>query len=116
MPRGAGAGREREHEKLKRDFKNEGRYRRREDEVASRIVNKQRRSLLKQNQNMQKIAMKNRPAPACRSTSTTSCPSAKSAKNSNHYQRRTCEHSKNYEEKHKNRTTLIAQYDRALVN
>ncbi|MGI9047402.1 MAG: hypothetical protein ACR2FI_11590 [Burkholderiales bacterium] len=23
---------------------------------------------------------------------------------------------KNYEEKHKNRTTLIAQYDRALVN
>ncbi len=43
MPRGASPKREREYEKLKGKFKKEGRYRGREKEVASRIVNKQRR-------------------------------------------------------------------------
>lgn len=42
MPAGASAKREREYEKLKKEFKTEGRYRGREEEVASRIVNKQR--------------------------------------------------------------------------
>ena len=42
MPAGASPKREREYEKLKKEFKKEGRYRGREDEVASRIVNKQR--------------------------------------------------------------------------
>jgi len=42
MPAGASAKREREYEKLKREFKQEGRYKGREKEVASRIVNKQR--------------------------------------------------------------------------
>lgn len=42
MPRGASAKREREYEHLKADFKKEGRYKGREEEVASRIVNKQR--------------------------------------------------------------------------
>lgn len=42
MPRGANPKREREYEKLKTEFKREGRYRGREEEVASRIVNKQR--------------------------------------------------------------------------
>lgn len=42
MPAGASARREREYEKLKREFKREGRYKGREEEVASRIVNKQR--------------------------------------------------------------------------
>ena len=42
IPRGASPKREREYEKLNRDFKKEGRYKGREKEVAARIVNKQR--------------------------------------------------------------------------
>jgi hypothetical protein len=42
MPRGASPKREREYRKLKHEFKQSGRYKGREEEVASRIVNKQR--------------------------------------------------------------------------
>jgi hypothetical protein len=42
MPRGASPKREREYDELKHRFKQEGRYRGREEEVAARIVNKQR--------------------------------------------------------------------------
>ncbi|MTV37186.1 hypothetical protein [Duganella radicis] len=42
MPRGASPKREREYQKLERKFKKEGRYAGREEEVAARIVNKQR--------------------------------------------------------------------------
>jgi hypothetical protein len=42
MPRGASPKREREYEKLKEEFKEEHRYQGREEEVAARIVNKQR--------------------------------------------------------------------------
>jgi len=42
MPAGAGQKREREYKELKKEFKQEGRYKGREEEVASRIVNKQR--------------------------------------------------------------------------
>lgn len=43
MPRGASPKREREYKELKHRFKEEHRYPGREEEVASRIVNKQRR-------------------------------------------------------------------------
>lgn len=43
MPAGASAKREREYAKLQRQFKKEHRYPGREEEVAARIVNKQRR-------------------------------------------------------------------------
>ena len=43
MPRGASPKREHEYRELKHRFKEEGRYKGREEEVASRIVNKQRR-------------------------------------------------------------------------
>lgn len=43
MPRGSGPKREREYEELKHKFKKNHRYRGREEEVAARIVNKQRR-------------------------------------------------------------------------
>lgn len=42
MPRGASPKREREYNELKDKFEGEGRYKGREEEVASRIVNKQR--------------------------------------------------------------------------
>jgi hypothetical protein len=43
MPRGASPKREHEYQELKQKFKKEGRYKGRETEVASRIVNKQRK-------------------------------------------------------------------------
>jgi hypothetical protein len=43
MPVGASPKREREYKKLVRNFKNENRYSGREEEVAARIVNKQRK-------------------------------------------------------------------------
>lgn len=42
MPAGASPKREREYEELKAQFEKEGRYPGREEEVAARIVNKQR--------------------------------------------------------------------------
>lgn len=45
MPRGSSRKREREYEALKGEFKREGRYAGREEEVAARIVNKQRSEL-----------------------------------------------------------------------
>lgn len=42
MPAGASPKREREYKKLERQFKKEHRYAGREEEVAARIVNKQR--------------------------------------------------------------------------
>jgi hypothetical protein len=42
MPRGANPKREHEYEELKEKFKESGRYKGRETEVAARIVNKQR--------------------------------------------------------------------------
>lgn len=43
MPAGASPKREREYKELKEEFKKEHRYPGREEEVAARIVNKQRR-------------------------------------------------------------------------
>ena len=42
MPQGASPKREHEYEKLKEEFHDEHRYKGREEEVAARIVNKQR--------------------------------------------------------------------------
>ncbi|MFZ4877561.1 hypothetical protein ACL9RI_20985 [Janthinobacterium sp. Mn2066] len=42
MPAGANPKREREFKQLEKSFRQEGRYRGREEEVAARIVNKQR--------------------------------------------------------------------------
>lgn len=44
MPTGASAKREREYKELTQKFQQSGRYKGREEEVASRIVNKQRAS------------------------------------------------------------------------
>jgi len=42
MPRGASPKREHEYKKIEKKFEKEGRYKGREEEVAARIVNKQR--------------------------------------------------------------------------
>jgi len=43
MPRGASPKREREYKEIEKKFEKEGRYKGREEEVAARIVNKQRK-------------------------------------------------------------------------
>lgn len=43
MPRGASPKRDGEYRELKHEFEESGRYKGREEEVAARIVNKQRR-------------------------------------------------------------------------
>lgn len=43
MPRGSSPKREHEYEKIKKEFKKDHRYPGREEEVAARIVNKQRK-------------------------------------------------------------------------
>lgn len=42
MPRGSSPKREKEYEELREEFKDSGRYKGREEEVAARIVNRQR--------------------------------------------------------------------------
>jgi hypothetical protein len=42
MPRGSSQKREQEYKKIEQKFEKEGRYKGREEEVAARIVNKQR--------------------------------------------------------------------------
>jgi hypothetical protein len=42
MPRGASPKRERQYKKIEKEIEKEGRYKGREEEVAARIVNKQR--------------------------------------------------------------------------
>jgi hypothetical protein len=42
MPRGASPKRERQYKKIEQKLEREGRYKGREEEVAARIVNKQR--------------------------------------------------------------------------
>jgi hypothetical protein len=42
MPRGASPKRERQYKKIEQKLEKEGRYKGREEEVAARIVNKQR--------------------------------------------------------------------------
>ncbi len=66
MPRGANVEREHEYEKLKKDFKQEGRYKGREDEVAARIVNKQRAQYSETKAEKAKIVSTSRPTRACR--------------------------------------------------
>ena len=65
MPAGASPKREREFRKLEKEFRQEGRYRGREDEVAARIVNKQRaRAGETQEAPGRERAAKTAPAPA----------------------------------------------------
>lgn len=114
MPRGASVKREREYEKLTRDFRREGRYRGREEEVAARIVNKQRAEFGEtlqakaarrdQNTSGQHLPLENY------EQLTIPRILAKLASLS----RDQIKQIKRYETRHKNRTTLLTQLDRKL--
>jgi hypothetical protein len=68
MPRGSNKKREREYDELISDFKEEGRYKGREKEVAARIVNKQRAQYGETKSEKRRIRKGNLPTAIFRST------------------------------------------------
>ena len=114
MPAGASAKREREYQALKREFKKEGRYKGREDEVASRIVNKQRKQFGEtRRQKVQEQAGdapdKNLPLPRYRHLTIPGIRSKLHSLSQNEIRQL-----REYEQAHKKRKTLLALYARSL--
>jgi hypothetical protein len=116
MPAGASAKREREYQKLETRFKKEGRYRGREEEVASRIVNKQRSQYGETKQEREKDRQGTSPdrdLPLHNYQHLTIAqiePQLDSLSAANLKKIRT------YESRHKNRKGLLQKLDRRLAN
>ncbi len=114
MPRGASPKREREYEELKERFKKQGRYKGREEEVASRIVNKQRARYgeTKAEKKMDregKSPDRNLPIPEYRHLNAGEAVSKLKGLSRNQVQR-----VRDYEQEHKNRKTVLQQIARRL--
>lgn len=114
MPRGASPKREHEYEELKDRFKEEGRYRGREEEVASRIVNEQRAQLgetkgAEQQEREGKSPDRNLPIPGYRHLTI-----GKIAERLPSLSKDQIETTERYEKDHKNRKKLIEQMDECL--
>jgi hypothetical protein len=114
MPSGANPKREREYEELKREFKKEGRYPGREEEVASRIVNKQRRQFgeTKSQQKQERTGKapdKNLPVPQYRHQTVGALRRNLPSLSPGEITRL-----KDYEQSHKKRRTLLKEFAHAL--
>ncbi len=114
MPRGASPKRENEYNELKQRFIQEGRYKGREEEVASRIVNKQRR-MYGENKGEQRQEKEgqapDKDLPIAKYRHRTKGEIARMLK---HFSPGEIRRLEEYEKHHKNRKTLLEQYDRAL--
>lgn len=114
MPRGASKKREREYEELKQEFKEEGRYEGREEEVAARIVNKQRAEFGETKAEKAKDRRSESPdrdLPVDRYQHLTVDEVTKKLDGLSESELKEV---KEYEKKHKNRKTLLEQLDRQL--
>ncbi len=114
MPRGANPKREREYRELKHLFKQEGRYKGREEEVASRIVNKQRREYgeTRGEQRQEREGKSpDRGLPVSHYRHRTKRQISEKLK---HLSRGEVSRLVDYEKQHKNRKTVLVQYERAL--
>lgn len=114
MPRGSSAKREREYEELKSEFKDEGRYKGREAEVAARIVNKQRHEYGETKAEKKKDRQGSSPdrnLPIERYQQLT-VPQVKSKLDD--LSGKQLRSVKRYEEKHKDRKTLLEEIERRL--
>jgi len=114
MPRGASPRREREYRELKRKFHQEHRYPGREEEVASRIVNKQRseHGETKAEKSRDRHGRSSdRGLPIQDYQQLTVDQVTRRLKGCSHQQ---LEKIKEYEKQHKNRKTLMEQIDRRL--
>jgi hypothetical protein len=114
MPAGASPKREREYRALKHRFKDEGRYRGREAEVASRIVNKQRTEYGETNEERRKDRAgtspdRGLPIDDYQHLTVPEVVSRLEELSSSQLRR-----IQSYERKHKGRKTLLAQLDRQL--
>jgi hypothetical protein len=81
MPRGASPKREREYKEIEAKFEKEGRYKGREEEVAARIVNKQRKEAgeTESSAPAKKAAAKKTAAPKSTASKSTRTPARKPA-------------------------------------
>jgi hypothetical protein len=114
MPRGASKKREKEYEELKEDFHESGRYKGREEEVAARIVNKQRAQSgetksAKEEDKAGKSPDRDLPIKDYDRLSVDQL-----LKRLDSISSKELERVKSYEVKHKNRKTLIEQLDKRL--
>jgi hypothetical protein len=114
MPRGASKKREREYKELKENFKESGRYKGREEEVAARIVNKQRAQYgetkeEKAREREGKSPDRNLPIKGYQHLTVKEVIRRLGSLSQNEIKR-----IKSYEQKHKNRKTLLQQLERKL--
>jgi hypothetical protein len=114
MPRGASKKREREYKELVNKFEHHGRYKGREKEVASRIVNKQRGQYgetkgEKQKQKHGRSPERNLPIGDYQEKTVPEI-----TRDLQGCSKKQIEKLRHYEQDHKNRKTMMEQFDRAL--
>lgn len=114
MPAGASPRREAEYRKLEHRFKQEGRYKGREEEVASRIVNKQRSQYGETREEKQKDKQGRSPDRGLpiRDYQTLTIPQVRSRLDA--LSKKDLEKIRAYESGHKNRKGLLSLLDRRL--
>lgn len=114
MPAGASPKREGEYKKLEHRFKQEGRYRGREEEVAARIVNKQRSQYGETREEKQKDKEGRSPDRGLpiKDYQTLTIPQIRGQLDA--LSRKDIEKIRSYESAHKNRKGLLAALDALL--
>ena len=116
MPRGASPKREREYKELKHQFKDEGRYKGREEEVASRIVNKQRARYGETKAEKKKDRAGKSPDRGLPISNYQHKTVPEVRSKLRHMSKADIKKLESYEKKHKNRKTLLAEFDAARNN
>lgn len=116
MPAGATSKREHEYKHLRQQFKQEGRYKGREEEVAAKIVNKQRAALgeTKQAKEMDKTGKSPDRNLPIQDFETMTIPQIKAKLND--LGKRELKKIRTFEVRNKNRKGVLAELDRRLNN
>lgn len=114
MPAGASQKREREYRKLEQRFKQEHRYPGREEEVASRIVNKQRRQFGETKADEQKDRAGKSPDRCLPLPGYEHLTIAQATSRLQDLSAAQIRKLRNYEVRHKNRKGMLAALDRML--
>ncbi len=114
MPRGSSAKREREYKELKEEFEESGRYKGREEEVAARIVNKQRSELGETKEARKQDRRGKSPDRGLPIANYDNLTVAQAKGKLNSLSQSEIEKIKNYEKKHKNRKTMMETIQRKL--
>jgi hypothetical protein len=114
MPRGADPKREREYRELKHKFKESGRYKGREEEVASRIVNKQRAQYGETKEETQKDREKKSPDRNLPIRNYQHLRIDQITKKFGSLSRSEMKQVEGYERQHKNRKTLVRAIEHSL--